>query len=127
MRGYRGVFVIVEKRYVGLLPAQEPHALTRGDASLFRVATVLADGKITLSLRGHAEAERRGDAERIVEVLRRSRAKVGDHTSPAEIRSRFGLSKKAFKRAVGLLLKEERVSFDGEGNLVLPRTRRIVG
>lgn len=122
-----GVFVIVERRYVGLLPAQEPHGLSRGDAALFRVATVLADGKITLSLRGHAEDERRGDAERIAEVLRRSRARVGDHTSPAEIRSRFGLSKKAFKRAVGLLLKEERVTFDGEGNLVIPRSRRIVG
>jgi len=47
-------------------------------------------------------------------------------TAEAEAQ-RFGLSKKAFKRAVGLLLKEARVSFDGEGNLVLPRTRRIVG
>jgi uncharacterized protein len=64
-----GVFVIVERRFVGLLPASEPHALERGEAARFRVGTVLDDGKIELSLRGHAHEEVGGDADRILARL----------------------------------------------------------
>ncbi|PIE05270.1 MAG: nucleic acid-binding protein, partial [Sorangium cellulosum] len=49
-----GLFVILERRFVGLVPAQEPHSLKRGETAFFRVATVLEDGKVTLSLRRHA-------------------------------------------------------------------------
>ncbi len=45
-------------------------------------------------------------------------ARVSDRTSPDEIRFRFGLSKKAFKRAVGRLLEEGTVTLDDEGTLV---------
>jgi len=123
-----GLFVIVERRFVGLVPAQEPHALQKGDTASFRVATLLDDGKITLSLRGHALDERENDAEQILTKLKGlGRERVGDHSSPAQIRALFGVSKKAFKRAVGLLLKEQKVAFDEDGNLVVPRRRRIVG
>ena len=115
-----GLFVIMERRYVGLLPAQEPHTLERGQAASFRVATVLQDGKVTLSLRGHAADERESDAQRVLETLERDkRIMVGDQSSPAEIRARFNMSKKAFKRAVGLLLKQNRVHFDERGFLQL--------
>jgi uncharacterized protein len=117
-----GVFVIVERRFVGLVPAGEPHALSRGAASRFRVANVLPDGKIELSLRGHAHEEVESDAQKIMEVLARARApKVGDHSSPEEIRALFGLSKKAWKRAVGRMLKERAVAIDVDGFLVRRR------
>ncbi|MFW5740932.1 MAG: nucleic acid-binding protein, partial [Myxococcota bacterium] len=122
-----GLFVILERRYVGLVPAQEPHELERGDAASFRIATVLGDGKVTLSLRGHALDERENDAHRIVSILRSRRHRVGDHTSPERIRACFGMSKKAFKRALGLLLKEKRIAFDPDGNVVIPSRRRIIG
>lgn len=118
-----GVFVILERRFVGLVPASEPQALSRGEAARFRVANVLPDGKLELSLRGHAYAEIETDAERILAVLERPRApKVGDRSSPEEIRAIFGLSKKAFKRAAGRLLKQGAAAIDGEGFLV--RSRR---
>ncbi|HVK66483.1 MAG TPA: nucleic acid-binding protein, partial [Polyangium sp.] len=44
--------------------------------------------------------------------------RVGDKSSPDQIRSLFQLSKKAFKRAVGHLLKERAVSIDAQGFLV---------
>ncbi|MDB4944764.1 MAG: hypothetical protein JWP97_4298 [Labilithrix sp.] len=113
-----GLFVIVERRFVGLLPKSEPHSLARGDAARFRIANVLADGKIELSLRGHAHEELAGDAQRILEALRaESPPRVGDRSSPEEIQDAFGLSKKAFKRAVGRLLKEGAVTADDEGYL----------
>jgi len=40
-----GLFVIVERRFVGVVPRSEPHGLARGEAALFRVTRVLPDGK----------------------------------------------------------------------------------
>jgi uncharacterized protein len=116
-----GLFVIVERARVGLVPANEPHALTRGQPARFRVTNVLPDGKIELSLRGLAHEELESDAQAILAVLARGDAsgvsRVGNQSTPEEIRSLFGLSKKAFKRAVGRLLKERAVEFDGDGFL----------
>ena len=113
-----GLFVIVERRYLGLVPKTEPHNLSRGEAAKFRVNHVLPDGKLVLSLRGHAHEEQAGDAKGILAVLSRPGApKIGDKSSPEQIRSVFGLSKKAFKRGVGRLLKERTVEIDGEGFL----------
>ncbi len=104
---------------MGLLPEAEPQELARGEAGRFRVASVLPDGKITLSLRGHAHEEVEGDAQRILARLTRPGApRVGDRSSPEEVRAAFGLSKKAFKRAAGRLLKQGAVSMDREGFLV---------
>ncbi len=114
-----GLFVIIERTSVGLVPASEPHALSRGQAARFRVSNVLPDGKIELSLRGHAHEELEKDGQTILQVLARpGTPRVGDRSSPEEIRALFGLSKKAFKRAAGRLLKERAVLIDNDGSLV---------
>jgi predicted RNA-binding protein (virulence factor B family) len=117
-----GLFVIVERRFVGLVPATEPHGLSRGESARFRVSSVLVDGKIELSLRGQAHEELETDAQKILAVLQQPGApKVGDRSSPEAIRALFGLSKKAFKRASGRLLKQRRVTIDARGLLVVVR------
>lgn len=118
-----GLFVIVRRRFLGLVPKHEPHALRPGQAARFRVSNLFDDGKMELSLRGHAHQEIAGDARKLLERLRAPGApRVGDHSSPDEIRRIFGLSKKAFKRAVGSLLKQRRISIDDAGFVVvLPR------
>lgn len=111
-----GLFAILERSYVGLVPATEPHRLARGDRAKFRVAHILPDGKLVLSLRQLAHKERASDAETILAVLSRAGApQVGDHSDPETIRALFGLSKKAFKRALGGLLKDHKVTFDERG------------
>ena len=123
-----GLFVILERTRVGLLPATEPHRLRAGDAARFRVARVHPDGKVELSLRGLARDELEDDATRVLAVLSRKGApRCSDASSPEEIRARFGLSKKAFKRAVGGLLKRGAIEFDAEGSIVVrepPAPRR---
>jgi len=115
-----GVFVILEKSFVGLLPEGEPHDLSRGEQARFRVASVLPDGKVELSLRGHAHEELAKDAQALLDLLARPGApKIGDRSSPEQIRSALGLSKKAFKRATGRLLRERKVQIDGDGWLRL--------
>jgi predicted RNA-binding protein (virulence factor B family) len=111
-----GVFVIVERRHVGLLPAAEPNPLSRGEGARFRVTNILPDGKFELSLRAPAHEELANDARRILAVLSAEGApRVGDGSSPEQIRALFGLSKKAFKRAVGRLFKEGAVTLDRDG------------
>lgn len=113
-----GLFVIVEKAFVGLVPASEPHSLKRGEPGRFRVSNVLPDGKIELSLRGHAHEELANDAQKILAVITKPDAQpISDKSSPDEIRTLFGLSKKAFKRAVGRLLKERAVTIEPDGSI----------
>lgn len=116
-----GLFVIVERGYVGLVPASEPHGLSRGEAAKFRVTNILPDGRIELSLRGHAHEELAKDAAHVLAKLHLPNApRIGDKSSPEDIRAAFGLSKKAFKRAVGRLLKEGAIVIDAAG-LLTPR------
>ena len=117
-----GLFVIVERGFVGLVPKHEPQTLSRGEAARFRVTHVHPDGKIELSLRAHAHEELESDGEKILQFLKRPGApKLGDKSDPEQIRALFGLSKKAFKRAVGRLLREHLVDVDEQGFVrVLP-------
>jgi hypothetical protein len=120
-----GLFVILARSRLGLLPAREPHRLRPGDAERFRIARVLPDGKIELSLRGLASEELAHDADLLLAALSRPNPpRVSDHTSPDEIRARFGLTKKAFKRAVGSLLRRGAVEFDGEGCVVVKGAKK---
>jgi predicted RNA-binding protein (virulence factor B family) len=119
-----GVFVIVERAFVGLVPEHEPNDLRRGEAGRFRVTHVHPDGRIELSLRGHAHEEVTGDAQKIMAFLEAGRGpRIGDRSSPEELRALFGLSKKAFKRAAGRLYKDRAVIIDDSGFLALPRGR----
>lgn len=111
-----GLFVIVERNALGLVPYQEPHGLSRGQAAEFRVTSVLPDGKLELSLRDFAHEHIEDDAERILNRLKAPNPpRVGDKSDPDQLRQLFGLSKKAFKRAVGRLLKEGLAEIDGAG------------
>jgi predicted RNA-binding protein (virulence factor B family) len=117
-----GSFVIVERRFVGLVPASEPHGLARGDTAMFRVTRVLADGKFELSLRGTAHEEITDDAAHVLAILARpATPPVGDHSTPAELRAHFGLSKKAFKRALGRLLRDGAVTLRPDGSAMVGR------
>jgi uncharacterized protein len=111
-----GLFVIVERQALGLVPHHEPHRLARGESAELRVSHVLPDGKLELSLRASAHEHIEDDAERILNALRGPGSpRVGDKSDPDELRKLFGISKKAFKRAVGRLLKDGLVEIDAFG------------
>jgi predicted RNA-binding protein (virulence factor B family) len=100
------------------LPAHEPHSLRRGDKGRFRVTNILPDGKMELSLRDHAHAQMKDDAAHVLTRLKQPGApQLGDHSSPEQIQAYLGLSKKAFKRAVGRLLKDGSVTLNPDGHV----------
>jgi uncharacterized protein len=114
-----GLFCLVERRFLGLVPADEPHRLRRGESAHFRVVHVLGDGKLELSLRAHVHEQLESDAAHVLAILSRGASEVSDQSSPEQIRRLFGLSKKAFKRAIGRLLKQGTVQLDERGRVRL--------
>lgn len=110
--GEFGVFVAVDNRYSALIPrkdaAGEYHI---GDVIEARVTAVKADGKLDLSTREKAYLQMDEDAEMILGVIREFSGVLpfNDKASPETIKRELGLSKNAFKRAVGHLLKEGKI------------------
>ena len=107
-----GVFVAVDDMYSGLIPAKEAQGSFRpGDIIHCRVTDVREDGKLNLSPRKKAYEQIEIDAENVLEVIDEFAGVLpfDDKVSPEVIQREFGLSKAAFKRAVGHLMKEKKI------------------
>ena len=106
-----GAFVAVEDQYSGLLPRWEASGVKVGDMVDARVTNVKEDGKLDLSIRDKAYLQMEEDAECVMQVIEEFDGVLpfNDRVSPEIIRREFGLSKNAFKRAVGRLLKQGRI------------------
>lgn len=107
-----GVFVAVDNQYSALIPRSDAAGTYRiGDVVQARVTAVKPDGKLDLSTREKAYLQMDDDAEHIMQAIEEFDGVLPftDKASPEAIRREFGLSKNAFKRAVGRLLKEGRV------------------
>lgn len=110
-----GVFVAVDDKYSALIPAREARGKYRPGTILdLRVTEVKEDGKMNVSDRQKAYLQINEDAEAILEVLEEFAGVLpfDDKASPAVIQREFSLSKGAFKRAVGHLLKEGKIKIE---------------
>ncbi len=111
-----GTFVAVDDRYSARIPNFEDHStLCIGEVIEAKVTGVKEDGKLDLTLREKAYIQMDADAEKILALLD-SYAGVLPFTekaSPEVIARETGLSKNAFKRAVGRLYKERKVDLSG--------------
>ena len=110
--GNFGVFVAIDDKYSALIPAREATGKYRPGTILdLRVTEVKEDGKMNVSDRQKAYIQISEDAESVLSVIEEFAGVLpfDDHASPEVIKREFGLSKNAFKRAVGHLMKEGRV------------------
>lgn len=113
-----GVFVAVDDRYFGMIPKAEVYTDYRpGELVEARVLRVREDGKLDLSPRAKAYRQMDTDGEIILEAVDRRGGllPLGDKSAPEEIREALGLSKNAFKRAAGHLLKSGAISMADDG------------
>ncbi|MDO5345136.1 MAG: S1-like domain-containing RNA-binding protein [Lachnospiraceae bacterium] len=104
-----GVFVAVDDLYSALIPKQEAAGqFSIGDVIEARVTRVKEDGKLNLSVREKAYLQIDKDVELVKRVIAEFDGVLpfNDKVSPEIIQREFGLSKNAFKRAVGRLLKQ---------------------
>lgn len=116
-----GAFVAVDDRYYGLIPAREVFNIAVGDEVTARVTAVREDGKLNLSIVKKAYLQMEEDAATILKGIEEYDGELpyDDKASPERIKKDFGMSKAAFKRGVGKLLKEGKVKLtDGEIHIV---------
>ena len=107
-----GVFVAVDDQYSGLIPKTEAQGQYRpGEKVSCRVTNVREDEKLNLSQRKKAYQQMDEDSELVLKVIGEYAGVLpfDDKVSPEVIKREFGLSKAAFKRAVGHLLKEKKI------------------
>ncbi len=107
-----GVFLAVEDTYSAMIPRQEAQGSYKpGQVIRVRVTKVREDGKLTVSAREKSYLQMDTDAEQIFRELEQAGGEFpfDDKASPEQIREKFGISKAAFKRAVGHLLKEGKI------------------
>lgn len=107
-----GAFVAVDEKYQGLIPRRELFGGFKvGQRVHARVTKVREDGKLDLSARDKAHNQIFTDAELVMQVINEFDGVLpfNDKADPEVIAREFKLSKNAFKRAVGHLLKEGKV------------------
>ena len=108
-----GVFLAVDHLYSAMKKKKEAQGKYRpGDEVTVRVVKVREDGKLTVSPHQKAYLQMDVDCDNIMQVLDEFAGVLpfDDHVSPEVIKREFGISKAAFKRAVGRLLKEEKIT-----------------
>ena len=106
----KAFFIFTSQRFLGFLHRSEVPGgrLDFGQEITARVAYVRADGRLNLSMRQQKEHAMVADAEDILSFLKKRGGKMPycDDTPMEIIKEKFGISKAAFKRALGRLLRQ---------------------
>ncbi len=113
-----GAFVAVDNKYHGLIPKHELFGDYKLGSEVDAIVTkVRKDGKLDLNLRGKAYKQMDKDTKLIMDKLNDNGGvlSINDKSSPKEIKDEFNISKSAFKRAVGRLLKQRKIKITEKG------------
>ncbi len=113
-----GILAVVNNRYYGMMHRNETHRnLFIGDTCKGYVTRIRQDGKIDLGMKKPGGSSVNKSAQVILYRLNQSKGFIPCHdkSSPEEIRKRFSMSKKEFKRAVGNLYKKKLIEFKDNG------------
>lgn len=113
-----GVFIAVDDKYSALLPKKEVFETYHINQPVHaRVAQVLEDGRLTLSVKKKIPEQMNEDAVFILDCLKDAGGFLpfNDKSEPKDIKARFHMSKNAFKRATGHLLKDRLITIESDG------------
>ncbi|WVT90678.1 DNA-binding protein, partial [Enterococcus durans] len=105
-----GTYILTDDFYLGFIHPSERYNEPRlGEQVKGRVVGVRPDGVLNISLKPRAYEAISDDAQMILTIIERSadqQINFTDKSDPEEIMKAFGISKGAFKRALGNLLKQ---------------------
>ena len=116
-----GAFVAVDLIYSALIPKKELYGQVEvGQDIEARVIKVNEDGRLVLGIRQKAYLQIGEDSEKVLQILKEYEGVLpfNDKASPEVIKHETGMSKNEFKRAVGHLLKEGKITI-GEKSIRL--------
>jgi predicted RNA-binding protein (virulence factor B family) len=113
-----GVNVIINNRYKGLIYHNEIfHNIYSGDRTKGYIKAVREDRKIDVSLQQQGFKNIDRTAEILLQKLKANEGYLDlhDDSDPGEIMVRLQMSKKSFKKAVGLLYKKRLIVLEPQG------------
>lgn len=113
-----GAYVAVDDQFSALIPRHQLFTnLSAGETVSAHVTKVQPDGRLELSIREKSYLVLGTDGEKIYEMLCQAGGFLPYHdkTSPELIKAKFGLSKSAFKRAIGHLQKSGKIIIEEDG------------
>ena len=118
-----GFFIFTTGRNIAFLHRSETDPkqyLSYGEQVTARITFIRADGHVDVSLRKQKENAMVDDAQTILDTLqsRNGRMPYCDDTPAEIVKAKFGISKAAFKRALGRLMKEGKI-YQEEGWTIL--------
>lgn len=120
-----GFKAIIEGAHWGLLyQGTVPAPLAVGQRLRGFVRDIRSDGKIDLSLEESGYKRIAPLTEQILEALKlgAGRLELDDSSAPEAIREAFGVSKKAFKQALGALFRARRIQFSNGATVLASRS-----
>lgn len=113
-----GAFVAVDKKYDAMIENKDiVGVLEIGEPINFRISKVKKDGRLNLVLKNLSHVEINDNANTLFNIIkdRGGFLDLNDKSDPDKIKDICGMSKSSFKKAVGRLLKNEKVKFEGNG------------
>jgi predicted RNA-binding protein (virulence factor B family) len=114
-----GINVIINQNHKGLVYKDEVYddAIRTGDRMKGYIKLVRPDGKIDVSLHKQGFENIEPNSEIIMNELRASRGflRLNDNSNPEDIKTVLKMSKKTFKKAIGLLYKEKLIEIKDDG------------
>ncbi|WP_344817178.1 CvfB family protein [Flavobacterium cheonanense] len=114
-----GINVIINQKHKGLVYKDEVYddAIRTGDKMKGYIKLVRPDGKIDVSLHKQGSENIEPNSEIIMNELRASRGflRLNDNSNPEDIKTVLKMSKKTFKKAIGLLYKEKLIEIKEDG------------
>jgi len=114
-----GINVIINEKHKGLVYKDEIYddRIRTGDRLKGYIKTIRPDHKIDVSLQllGYQNIE--PNAQLILDELKASKGflRLSDASHPEDIKTVLKMSKKTFKKAIGLLYKEKRITIKDDG------------
>ncbi|TKD71539.1 S1 RNA-binding domain-containing protein [Pseudalkalibacillus hwajinpoensis] len=107
-----GVSILTSEGYLAYLHKDEMKEQVRlGQRLSMRITFVREDGRVNVSTRPLVKEARLEDSDRLLAYMRErdNQMPFTDKSDPEAIKKEFNISKAAFKRAMGKLLKEKKV------------------
>jgi len=113
-----GAFVAIDGLYHGFIPKHECYPeIVLGAAVSARVTKIREDGRANLSIRQKSAVQIHDDEKCVLEALASNNGflPLNDYSDPTEIKNTLHMSKKAYKRVVGKLLKDGSIEMTEKG------------
>ena len=114
-----GINVIINEQHKGLLYRDEVYdeTIRTGDRKRGFIKNIRPDGKIDVALQKQGFEAVEPNADKILDELRANRGflRLNDNSHPEDIKTVLKMSKKTFKKAVGVLYKQKLIEIKDDG------------